>query len=71
MESPRTDSTHVPEPAGEFRTTATRSRVEEFYAFDHARQTLAFVLAKKQGSRSESKDVTAWGGARVSQHPRR
>ena len=49
METPDLDSPHVPKPAGEFRDyNQARSGVEEFYALNHARQTLAFVIAKKQ-----------------------
>ncbi len=63
METPDLDSPHVPKPAGEFRDYShARSRVEEFYALNHARQTLAFVLAKKQEYLSLSrKTMTVWG----------
>jgi len=63
METPDLDSPHVPKPAGELRDYShARSRVEEFYALNHARQTLAFVLAKKQEYLSLSrKTMTVWG----------
>ncbi len=62
METPDLDSPHVPKPAGEFRDyNQARSGVEEFYALNHARQTLAFVLAKKQEYLSLSrKTMTVW-----------
>ena len=62
METPDLDSPHAPKPAGEFRDYGhARSRVEEFYALNHARQTLAFVLAKKQEYLSlNRKTMTVW-----------
>jgi len=48
MEARQTGSPLVQKPADQFRDYAhARPRVEEFYALNHAHQTLDFVLAKK------------------------
>ena len=62
MEARTSGSPLLPKPIDQFRDYANaRPRVEEFYALNHAHQTLDFVLGKKREYlRSDRKVMTVW-----------
>src|SRR5688572_28962071 len=62
METRESSGADVTKPASQFRDyDQARPRVEQFYALNHAQQTLAFVLAKKKQYLSLSrKSMTVW-----------
>ena len=62
MEARTTGSPLLPKPIGQFRDYANaRPRVEEFYALNHAHQTLDFVLGKKREYLPrQRKSMTVW-----------
>ncbi len=62
MEARTTGSPLLPKPVDQFRNYANaRPRVEEFYALNHANQTLDFVLEKKREYLPrERRSMTVW-----------
>jgi inositol oxygenase len=62
MDTRGSDAPDATKPAARFRDYEhARPQVEQFYALNHARQTLAFVLDKKREYLSLSRKImTVW-----------